>query len=78
VIDSLAFWIPVNQGEIDTVVIRVTPRALFAVYRIRPHPKVVHAALLDKPLADLRMAFKTFKLLGASAQAMTFSTVRRS
>ena len=78
VIDGLALRIPVNQGEINAVVIRVTPSALFAVYRISAYPKIVHAALLGKPFTDICMALKAFELLSTSAQAMTFGAVCRS
>jgi len=78
VIHGLALGLPVNQGKIDSVVIGVTPRALFVIGGICPQPEGVHAATLPDSLADLCMTFKAFELFGAPAQPMTFGTVCRS
>jgi len=67
VIDGFTLWVPVNQGKIDSVVIGVTPRALFAAGGICTHPESVHTAPLRDPLADLCMTFKAFQLLSGTA-----------
>lgn len=78
VIHGLALGLPVNQGKIDSVVIGVTPRALFVTGGISPQPEGVHAAPLPDSLADLCMTFKTFELLCAPAEPMTLGAVCRS
>jgi hypothetical protein len=78
VIYSFTFGFPVDECEIDSIVIGVTPSALFAASAICPHPKHVHAALLCNPIADFGMAFEAFKLLSAPTQPMAFATVCRT
>jgi hypothetical protein len=67
-----------DQREIESVVIGVTPSALLAAGCICPHPKRVHAAPLRNSIADFHMAFQAFELLGATTQTMTFAAVCRS
>jgi hypothetical protein len=78
VICSLAFALPVDKSEVDSVVIGVASSALFAAGAICPHPKRMHATMLRDSLADLGMTFKTFQLLRTATQAMTLAAVCRS
>ena len=77
VVELLLRWLPVNQAEVFTVVLQVTPHTVFPIWISHPQPGVV-AVIRSKALRDLSVAIEALESWRAGPELMATRTLRGS
>ena len=75
VVELLLRWLPVDQGEIDTVVFEMAAHTIFAVGIFHGEARVI-SATCGEMLRNLLVALETFECRGAGAELVAGRTLR--
>jgi hypothetical protein len=77
VVELLLRWLPVDQGEIETIVFEMAAHAIFAVGIFHGESGVI-SVTCGEILRNLFVALETFERGGAGAEKVTGRTLRRA